>query len=164
MIIIDTNIISTFCRINKLTLIFKLFPNDTFGITPAVYDEMMEAIRLGYSFLKIAKSLVDKNDLQLISLKPDELQLKQTLPRSFGSGDLECIVVSKKRKYELLTNDKRIINYCKLESITVYDLPIILRAFWENGICSKKEVHRMIDEIENKENMVIKNKKFILTD
>lgn len=97
MIIVDTNIISTFCRVDKFSLLYKLFPKSELGIPAAVYDEMMEAIRLGYSFLNRAKLYVENGDLHLFSLTPQELQLKQNLPDSFGACDLECIIIMNKK-------------------------------------------------------------------
>ena len=122
MIIVDTNIISTFCRVDKLPLLYKLFPKNELGIPAAVYDEMMEAIRLGYSFLNRAKLYVENGDLHLFSLTSEELQLKQNLPYSFGACDLECIIISQRSSHVLLTNDKRMRNYCRSENITVYNI------------------------------------------
>jgi hypothetical protein len=162
MIIVDSNIISSFCLINQFSLLFKLFPNQPFGIPPAVYDEVIEAIRLGYHFLETMQTLIDGNDVQLISLNPDEMRLKQTLPLSFGAGDIECIIVNRRSSHILLTNDRRVINFCKSERTQVYDLPIILRAFWVRKILSRQKVKELIQEIELKENMVINNKENIV--
>ena len=96
MIIVDSNIISTFCLINQFSLLFKLFPKHQFGIPSAVYDETMKAIRLGYQFLENIQPFIDRKDVQLISLNPDEMRSKQNLPLSFGTGDIECIIVSRR--------------------------------------------------------------------
>lgn len=161
MIIIDTNILSTFSRIDQIFILFKLFPKEKLAITSAVYDEMIEAIISGFSFMEKAKSLIDTGSIQLITLNVDEVLAKQDLPTSFGSGELECVTICKHRSYILLTNDKRVRNYCKSENITVYDLPMLLRAIWENEILSKEKVRQLVIEIETKENMVIKNKDLI---
>jgi hypothetical protein len=162
MIIIDSNIISSFCLINQFSLLFKLFPNQPFGIPPAVYDEIIGAIQLGYHFLETMRTLIDDDDVQLISLNPDEMRLKQHLPLSFGAGDIECIIVTRRPSHILLTNDRRVVNFCKSERTQVYDLPIILRAFWVSNILPRQKVNELILEIELKENMVIKSKKTIL--
>ena len=47
MIIIDTNIISTFCRVDELSLLFKLFSKHNYGISAAVFDEIMKAFPPG---------------------------------------------------------------------------------------------------------------------
>lgn len=76
----------------------------------------------------------------MISLNPNEMRAKQKLPLSFGAGDIECIIISRRPSHVLLTNNKRVRNKCESEGTQVYDLPIILRALWENKIVSVKKM------------------------
>jgi len=161
MILLDNNILSTFARVAQLELVFRLFPKDELGIPPAVHDEMMKAIRLGCSFLESAAAMIRAGRLQIVSLTSDEVASKQSLPGSFGGGDLDCIIICHTRGYPLLTNDRRVRNYCRSHGISVFDLPQLLRALWENGILAKRRVRRLVKEMEQAENMVIKNKEAI---
>lgn len=161
MIIIDTNIISTFCRIDELPLLYKLFPKHDFGIPATVFDEVMKALQAGYSSLENVFHYIKSDKLQLLSLTPNELLLKPNLPTSFGTSDLDCIIISKRRSHILLTNDKRLKNYCLSNNIVVYDLPEILRNLWKNGIVSKKRLRYLVSEIEKKDTIFIKNKEEI---
>src|SRR5262249_19742925 len=86
---------------------------------------------------------------------------KQSLPASFGPGDAECVILCQTRGDTLLTNDRRVRNFCRTEGIDVFDLPQLLRALWENGILSKQRVRRLADEMEVAEHMVIRNKEAI---
>jgi hypothetical protein len=158
MIILDSNIISTFCLIDQFPLLFKLFPKHDFGIPAAVYDEIMEAIQLGYHFLAKIQFDIDNQKMHLISLTADEMRSKQNMPRTFGNVDIECIIVSQRETNILLTNDKRIKNFCQSNFIKVHDLPNILRALWENKIVPDIDVQKIIMDIEEKENMIIKGK------
>ena len=161
MIIVDNNIISTFTRVRQLELLFQLFPKDALGIPPAVYDEMMDAIRQDCAFLEAAAEMVQNERLQIATLTPAEIAAKQILPSSFGVGDAECVIICQTRNDTLLTNDRRVRNFCRAEGIAVYDLPQLLRALWENGILSKQRVRRLASEMEAAENMTIKNKESI---
>lgn len=158
MILVDNNILSTFARVGQFELLFQLFPKDNLSIPPAVYDEMMDAIRLGCSFLESILETTQNRRLQIVPLTPDEVTAKQNLSLSFGAGDAECIIICQRRGDTLLTNDRRVRNFCIAEGIEVFDLPQLLRALWENGILSKRRVRRLADEMEVAENMVIKNK------
>jgi hypothetical protein len=40
MIIIDNNILSTFAKIGRLDILFRLFPQRQIAIVPAVYDDL----------------------------------------------------------------------------------------------------------------------------
>jgi len=77
---------------------------------------------------------------------------------------LESLTIAKRRSLILLTNDKRVRNFCQSEGVVVYDLPMLLRALWTNGIRKKQEVEALATEIENKEHMVIKRKDQIFED
>ena len=161
MIIIDTNILSTFCRVDEFSLLFKLFPKHNFGIPPAVFDEVINAVQVGYTFLEKIIHYIESKKLELLSLTPNELLLKQNLPSSFGGGDLECIIISRRESYILLTNDKRMRNYCLSNNVVVYDLPEILRALWKSEIISIEQLQSLVCEIEDKDNILIKNKEEI---
>jgi hypothetical protein len=144
-----------------MELLFRLFPKDIFGIPPAVHDEMMEAIRRGFGFLESIAHAVKEHRVEIVPLTSDEVVKKQTLPISFGAGDAECLVIREVRDYTLLTNDRRVRNYCRAEGISVFDLPQLLRALWENRIIAKRRVRRLLEQMEHAENMVIKNKEAI---
>jgi predicted nucleic acid-binding protein len=137
MILVDNNILSTFARVGQLELLFQLFPKDTLGVPPVVYDEMMAAMRLGCSFLEAAAAAIQDGRIRIIPLTAEEITAKQTLPTSLGSGDAECVILCRRRGDTLLTNDRRVRNLCRTEGVEVFDLPQLLRALWENGILSK---------------------------
>jgi predicted nucleic acid-binding protein len=161
MIVCDTNILSTCARVGILELLFKLFPKHEFAISKAVYEELREAIRHGARFLHSALALVDSDQIRLLSLAPEEERDKSTLPRSFGPGELEGVVICARRNSIFLTNDKRVRNYCQEHGIEVYDLALLLRTFWRKGVVSRKEVQKIVSDIERLERMVFKNKQGI---
>jgi predicted nucleic acid-binding protein len=158
MILIDNNILSTFARVGQLELLFRLFPKDTLGVPPAVHDELIEAVRMGCHFLEPATELIDQRRLEIIPLTASEIAAKPKLPASFGAGDADCVIISQQRSTPLLTNDRRVRNFCREQGLIVFDLPQLLRALWENGILSRNRVQRLTDEMESAENMVIRNK------
>ena len=62
MILIDNNILSTFARVDQLELLFRLFPKDSLGVPPAVYDELIEA----------AENMVIRNKTAIFEPPPQE--------------------------------------------------------------------------------------------
>jgi hypothetical protein len=60
-----------------------------------------------------------------------------------------------------VTNDKRARNYCRSVGVEVFDLVELLRSLWKLGVCPKREVRRLVADIEAKEGMVIKHKEQI---
>jgi predicted nucleic acid-binding protein len=158
MIVCDTNILSTFARVGVLKLLFKLFPKHEFVIPKAVYEEIMEAVRYGATFLYSVLALVDSGQIRLLSLTPEEERDKSTLPQSFGPGELEGVVICARRRSIFLTNDKRVRNYCQEHRIEVYDLVLLLRTLWRKGAVSRKKVQKIVSDIERLEKIVFKNK------
>ena len=47
MLLADTNILSTFAKINELTLLSRLFGNQRVGVVPAVYAEFQAGVNKG---------------------------------------------------------------------------------------------------------------------
>jgi hypothetical protein len=70
-------------------------------------------------------------------------------------------VVCQTRAAAFLTNDHRARNFCLAEGIEVFDLIDVLRALWKLRVCSKQQVSRLVNDIENREGMVIKHKERI---
>lgn len=60
MILLDTNIISTFSKIEKLELLYYVFNINILYISPSVYSEIMKAKDKGYAFVNHVE-LLQKN-------------------------------------------------------------------------------------------------------
>ena len=161
MIIIDNNILSTFAKIGRLDILFRLFPQRQIAIVPAVYDELRIGIRKGYVQLEDVMAMVEKKSIRLITLTEAEIFLKPTLPVSFDEGELESVAVCKSREKPLLTNERSVKNWCIKEDIKYADLPDLLRACWQSTVMSKKEVKSLIEDIEEKDNITFRSKEEI---
>jgi len=68
-------------------------------------------------------------------------------------GECEAIALSKVRKGQLLTNDKRVVRYCKERRIKVLDLAVLLRLLWTRGIVTQEEVNIMLKKMKEVENL-----------
>jgi predicted nucleic acid-binding protein len=164
MVVSDTNIISTFARIDQLDLLRQLFKVPQLHLTPGTYAELQKAVEVGCTFLEpVVEAIEQGQGFELLTLTKDEALELTHLPTSLGAGEKESISVSRHRpKTTLLTNDKRARNYCRAESIPCLDLPELLRALWQRGVCSKQEVRELIQRIETEKGMVLKDKQNIL--
>jgi len=161
MIIVDTNILGTLARVERLELLFDLFGKDEIGVCPAVYAELLAGTREGRDFLRPAVNLVEKGRIKLVALTADEILNRQKLPSSLDNGEAESIIVCQTRGAAFLTNDRRARNFCLAEGVEVFDLIDVLRALWKLRVCSKRQVSQLVDDIEVREGMVIKHKERI---
>jgi predicted nucleic acid-binding protein len=164
MILVDTNILSTLAKVGKLDLLFRLFTQEKIGIVPSVYEEIQIGIEKGYDILQSILDFVKQGHIHLVPLSEEELIAKASLPRSFDEGEREVGAVAKQRQWTILTNENLVKNWCQREKIPCIDLSTLLRALWRTGIMLKEEVAVLINEIENKDRLVFKNKEQILTD
>lgn len=158
MILVDTNILGTLARVERLELLLDLFGQDEIGVCPAVYAELLAGTREGRKFLQPAVDLVEKGRIKLVALTAEEILGRQKLPSSLDSGEAESITVCQTRGAAVLTNDRRARNFCLDEGLEVFDLIDMLRALWKLRVCSKQQVRQLVNDIEHREGMVIKHK------
>jgi predicted nucleic acid-binding protein len=158
MILVDTNLLSTFARADALSLLWELFSGDPLGVTPAIFREILEAVAQGCTWLSEVPALVKGGRIQLISATASEVLAAEGLPESLGAGEREAIAVCQAHEWTFLTNDRRARNYCREIRVEVFDLAGLLRAVWVSKLRSKKFVLELVRRIERAEGLAFKNK------
>lgn len=162
MLLADTNILSTFAKIDQLPLLLRLFDAQRIGVVPAVYAEFQAGLNKGYADLQTVVKLIQQGRIDLVTPTAQEVFQKDVLPASFDAGERETLVVAKSRGYAVLTNETQIKNWCKRDEIKYWDLPGLLRALWRTGLASREQVRSLIDQIEAKDRIIFRNKEAIL--
>ncbi|MBI2655053.1 hypothetical protein HYX06_01370 [Candidatus Woesearchaeota archaeon] len=72
MILLDTNIISTFAKIKKFQVLFEVFNARSLYISPNVHSELKIAKGKGYSFVDKILNLANQNKIIVLPLTPKE--------------------------------------------------------------------------------------------
>ena len=142
MILIDTNILSTFAKIDRFELLFEVFNQETLYISPNVFQELKDARDKRYDFVELIFELLQSKKLKLLPLEEDEYMLMLQLPKYFGKGELDSIAICTRRNYILLSNERKIIKFCAENEIDHFDLNGILNALWMFDIVSKEEIFK----------------------
>jgi len=161
MILCDTNILSTFAKIDQLGLLLQLFSDDEMAVVPAVYEELQEGIRRGYVPLEAASAHIQRGSMIILAPNTQEIFDKDALPRSFDAGERETIAVANSRGYSILTNETHVKNWCERMGLAYWDLPRILRALWRTDLLTKEQVRELVEQIEMKDRVVFKNQEAI---
>ncbi|MGH7909268.1 MAG: PIN domain-containing protein [Thermodesulfobacteriota bacterium] len=156
-VVIDTDVLSTFAKINRLELLERLFSQSKILLTPNVSKEIKKGIQLG-----IIRSQRIKFSRIKLDLSEKKVVKEIRADRKLGLGDAECIAVAKYRNCLLITNDRQAEIKADSLSVSHINLPLVLRELWKNRIISKQHVVELIKEIEIKDRIVIKNKELIL--
>jgi predicted nucleic acid-binding protein len=159
MIILDCDIASCLAKINRMDLLGAAFPDFEVYITESVSIELLRASRAGFSFPdRVFKSI------PVVSLNQDERTMLQDMPqnRSIHFGEAEGLILSKNRNAIFLTNDSRAVRYCRDNDTKVLDLRDILLILFKRGALTREEMKDLIRDIEDMDNIFIKDKSSIL--
>lgn len=164
MILLDTNILSTFAKIQRLDLLFKVFDTEKLYISPNVLEELEKAKEKNYKHADKIFELIQKEKIEIKTPTKKDLLNATELPKSFGPGETDSIAMCANNNWTFVTNEKIVNNYCKKKNIKSINLNHILRALWKLNILTKKEVKNLIKKIEEKDNLIITSKKEILSE
>ena len=163
-ILLDTNIVSTFAKIDSLDLLFQVLKRDELFLSNSVLHELEDARFAGFEFVNSVFELIASNRISISSMTDEEMRWSMQLPSSFGKGERDSLAICRFREGIFFTNERKVINYCERESISAVDLPTILRYLWKSNCLDKKEVEKLIILIETKDNIRFKDPNFILED
>ncbi|MGM0405147.1 MAG: hypothetical protein ACQEQM_03290 [Thermoplasmatota archaeon] len=160
-VLVDTNILSTFAKIKRLELLFKIMDREELYISTSVLHELDIAENIGYDFVQTIFDYIDKERISILSMDDEESDLFLNLPDSFGRGERESVAISKSRDYIFVSNETKVKNYCDRNDIDIVDLPTLLRRAWKVGLKEKETVKNIVEEIEDKDNIIFKDRSII---
>jgi len=162
IILVDTNILSTFGKVGGLKLLFKLF-QAKLSVSSNVFCEITIAYEKEYSFAKSVLDCIKNEKIDVVAVDQEDLPYMLGLPKSFGPGERDSIAICENRGYVFLSNEKKVYNYCKKHNIQCLLLPHLLKSLWKENILNKEDVKELITEIESKDNIVIADKDSIFS-
>lgn len=91
----------------------------------------------------------------VLPLMPDEEVLLSLLPRKLNAGERQAIILTQQRHGILLSNDQRAVRYCEQQGIRSLDLVDMPRLLWTRKIISRRDVHRLIEEMQRVEQLTL---------
>ncbi len=152
-IVLDCDIISTLAKIDRIDILVDLFKHSRLVIPNAVYVELLEAGKMGFTFpRKIFNSKIELATMSQQELDDFEKTVKNP---KIHSGEAEGITIARNRTGVFLTNDRVAVKFCEQEDIAVLDLKDILRLVAKKRIVNETEMMQIIKDIEVKDNTVI---------
>jgi len=163
MIVLDTDILSCFAKIRRFDLLEKLFKAQ-FYIPPRVYEEILRAKEKGYDFVDYIIQLIDDRKIKIAILNEIEVDIVKELSkeRRLGFGEMEAMALARNRGWILLSNDKVVEKVAGKIGINVFNLEDFLSAMIDSRIIKNRiELKDIIEEIETKDRIVIRNKSYL---
>lgn len=161
IILLDCDIASCLAKVDRMDLLKRAFPDSEIYITESVYIELWRAKQAGFLYPDIVFESVS-----VISINHVERTALQEISRngSIHFGEAEGVVISKNRGAIFLTNDSRVVRYCRDIGIKVLDLKDILLYLILQKSVNQSELKDLIEDIEEKDNTIIKEKLKILSE
>nr|AGF93347.1 nucleic acid binding protein [uncultured organism] len=153
MILVDTNILSTFAKVDSLDLLRKMFGK--MHISPNVFEEVKRAEELGYPHAENILAWVRDDIISIACPNESEIELMDKVPSSFGRGERDCVAMAMKRDALIVTNERKVLNYCEENDLAHVRLNTILRELCKKEIMKEKEVRFLINKMEEEDNLII---------
>lgn len=159
MILIDTCILSSLAKIDRLSLLDILFKKHFCYITPSVLKELDTNKTAGFKFAEKIEAMVSfteaKNKICVLSMELEEIEHAYKLMgrHKLSLADCECIVLAKSKDAILLTDDTYLGKVAFNEGIKkIYDLKSLLEANIIHGkIKHRKELEEIIEILKQKD-------------
>ena len=162
MIIVDTSIISSLAKINKLKMMRSIFEDETILIVNEVVNELLVSKEKGYDFVdRILRVLAyEESELKeekwILKKYPDDKiskmidQLYDKYPH-IHMCEIVSIAFAKQNNATLLIDDRQALQVAKKEKIETYTLPALVQYSKEIEIIKMNEVKEIIKLLELKD-------------
>ena len=162
MIIVDTSIISSLAKINRLEMIKTIFEDEKILIVFEVVNELLVSKENGYDFVdKILKVMAyEESELKegkWILKKVSDEKTSKMIDQLYGKYphihmcEIVSIAFAKQNNGTLLIDDRRALQMAKKENIETYTLPALIQYCKEKEIIKINEVKEIIKLLELKD-------------
>ena len=153
MIFVDTDVLSTFAKIERLPLLFAVFDQETLNIAEAVENEVKRGVSKGFSFSNDIIALQTQGQIYTYHTTPADQEFMNSLPQTLDAGERESMALCKRFTATFASNEKRVMHYCKANGIDCINLVDILRLLWELQILTQTDVRKVITEIKTEDRL-----------
>jgi predicted nucleic acid-binding protein len=145
-IVLDTDFLSAFLKIERLPLIRDLYQVTTVSIPPAVYQEMALTDLLPRLLALVWIHVASPASSQMQVLLHDETF------RHLGRGEQEAIALAQEHQEAiLLTNDNRARSQAISYGVHAVNIPAFLLACKMIGLLDAQEMARVIADLQEKD-------------
>lgn len=159
MILVDTCILSSLAKIDRLNLLDILFKKHFCYITPSILRELNANKVAGFKFVEKIEDMVSFTEAEnrLCVLLPESKELEQAYRLKdrykLSLVDCEYIVLAKSKNAILLTDDAYLARIAFKEGTEkIYDLKSLLEAcIIEGNIKHRNELEEIIESLRRKD-------------
>ncbi|OGJ20581.1 hypothetical protein A3K73_05355 [Candidatus Pacearchaeota archaeon RBG_13_36_9] len=145
IIIVDTDFLSAFLKIDRLDLVFQALETNEIVVPKTVLQELEE----------LKNNLLYEKLLKFLNAEKNKFIIKESekigSSEEFGKGELECISLAEKSNALLLMDDREAGKLAKSKGVIVMEIPTFLLYCKVGNLLSKEELKKIIEELKEKD-------------
>lgn len=113
-------------------------------MTPGVYREIETGVAIGVSYLEPILALVERKELQVLDLQPEDREYGVTAPRELGLGEVEGIALCHRPGMTFVTRDRKAANFCERTGVECLHFHALVAALEQRGLLTSEEAHQAL--------------------
>jgi hypothetical protein len=152
-VLLDTDLASAFAKVERMDLLVQLFAGIDLCIAFEVRKELLVPLWHGYHFPETVFATCETiypNPEEMVTVQQRLVEVK-----GLGRGELETITICQMRGWFYAAIDQRALAYARSLGITTFALRVILRLLWTQRILRQDEVWALIQQLWEKDKLVI---------
>jgi predicted nucleic acid-binding protein len=152
----DTNILSSFLGVGRLELLLAALDTDHVLVPPQVLDELELGVTRGH-LTNVTLQTALASSVRTMAIEAMDEQRIQRMPAAFGVGEQQAVALAIRLSVPLLSNDRRVMTYCRDQGVLCLDLPTVLRLIWRTGTASQDEVRALMQGMTRQEGIIFRH-------
>jgi len=142
-VLFDANALSRLALIGRSDILATVFRGRCY-VTPAVHHELEVGVAIGVSYLEPILTLVERKELQVLDLQPEDRQYGATAPRKLGVGEVEGIALCQRLGMTFVTHDRKAANFCERAGVKCLHFHTLVVALEQRGLLTSQEAQQAL--------------------
>lgn len=142
-VLLDANVLSRLAHIGRSDILSTAFPGRCY-VTPAVYREIEAGVAVGVSYLEPILALVERKELQVLDLQPEDREYGAATPRKLGLGETEGIALCRRLEMIFVTHDRKAANFCDRAGVKCLHFRTLVEALERRGLLTSEQAHQSL--------------------
>ena len=145
-IILDTDFLSSFLKIDRCDLIKSFYQVEQAIIPAAVHRELAQ------TDLLMQLLAIPWIDVSPVEPSPDETLLQDSVFQALGAGERACILLARTLPYTvLLMSDNKARQFARSLGVTVVNIPAFLLACKMAALLSPEQIAQIVEDLKVKD-------------
>ncbi|MCB0094502.1 MAG: hypothetical protein KDE50_26585 [Caldilineaceae bacterium] len=147
-ILFDTNVLSHFAKIGRLSLLLQVFTNahrtKQLYVSPMIHRELEIGLQHGASYLQNAVQLIAEQDIQIIHPTKADRQFMHSLPAKLAAGEAEAIALCHRLNLVFISHDRKAVNFCERMGIPSVKFEVFINRLRLAELLTADEIAEML--------------------